>query len=799
MANKLSYLFPAAFMANTYAMTGLLIILGLTGNPVMAADVGIVQGATLALFYAFSANARNLILNQASPVSAQSVMMARLFLMLPLAGAAYWLSVGLAGVEPFLAVVLIFRRCVEWLDEVFLSEMEHLDTRKIPKNYLIFQSVFLLFAIGWTLGKMPSPLLGLFLWALLPLLLSARFYWSIVSSSSVASLEISKMLPHLGSTVIIGITVYVFRLLIILIVGKNIAGDFFTAFAIGGVLGSVFANALGPSLVFHQKRNATGKLPSVLLKALYVSLIGGVVLLIVSIFELDILDWSSKTPLFWGAVGFSMIGSVVMVYAQLIRHQLLQSHEENDLFGPDVIMNILIIAAVPFSYYLLGRQALAALYLFSSVLAFVFYLSYQKRELLNNCRSILFQEKIRILIAVMLLLPIFFQVSGGIFRDPSMYFNSGGALRVLPIPLSVIACYGGILLNAEYRRASVSLSYIFFTCLMMVGTSVIVSQGHPIQEQAKFILLIQFILPMFGFVLGQIYELKDKPESASLEKAFLYTLAVIVPLQLLCTWFQGYKFLSPYLYLFSIYQHLQYVPVVFVSAFLISFCRLWQLSECRKILLILPPLMGIYAAASMSMLAILMLLAGLLGFAIYQLKNFYDKLPALLLLIVALSSWSYLQYEKNAISVKFNFLSEEKMYEIAPNAAERLYYWEYYFKNIISSPKTFLIGHVEPPDRTQYPSAHNYYLDFIYNFGFLALAPMLGVLFYLLNMLYKLRREVYASSSLISLSAVVLFLLVIDNSLKVGLRQPYSGIFIFFLWGVLISRLFELHLKSFKK
>jgi hypothetical protein len=121
----------------------------------------------------------------------------------------------------------------------------------------------------------------------------------------------------------------------------------------------------------------------------------------------------------------------------------------------------------------------------------------------------------------MLLFPLFFQVGAGVFRATPMNFNSGGVLYLLPIPISVIACYGGILMIAGYRRASISLSFIFFTCLLMVATTVAVSQGINSKEQSKFILLIQFILPMFGFVLGQIYDHRDKPESACLEKAFL--------------------------------------------------------------------------------------------------------------------------------------------------------------------------------------------------------------------------------------------------------------------------------------
>jgi uncharacterized RDD family membrane protein YckC len=48
-----------------------------------------------------------------------------------------------------------------------------------------------------------------------------------------------------------------------------------------------------------------------------------------------------------------------------------------------------------------------------------------------------------------------------------------------------------------------------------------------------------------------------------------------------------------------------------------------------------------------------------------------------------------------------------------------------------------------------------------------------------------------ASSSFLGLAIVVLIVLFVDNSLKVGLGQPYPGIISFFLWGILLSRLYS--------
>ena len=171
----MSYLFPAVFMTNVLAMTALLIGFGLAGKLEMAADIGIVQGATLAFFYALSANARNLILGQTSPAQAQAMMIARMVFILPVAGVTFWLSTRLSGIDSYLAIVLILRRCVEWLGEVHLSEMERIGSRKLAQNYFLSQSLLLIVALAWSLWDMPFPLLGLFLWALLPLLFSLRF------------------------------------------------------------------------------------------------------------------------------------------------------------------------------------------------------------------------------------------------------------------------------------------------------------------------------------------------------------------------------------------------------------------------------------------------------------------------------------------------------------------------------------------------------------------------------------------------------------------------------------------------
>lgn len=77
-------------------------------------------------------------------------------------------------------------------------------------------------------------------------------------SSLLASIRL--LLPHFGSTAVIGVSVYVFRLFILLVADKQVAGDLFSAFALGGILGAVFSQALGPTMVRHELQYSGGGL-----------------------------------------------------------------------------------------------------------------------------------------------------------------------------------------------------------------------------------------------------------------------------------------------------------------------------------------------------------------------------------------------------------------------------------------------------------------------------------------------------------------------------------------------------------
>jgi hypothetical protein len=517
---------------------------------------------------------------------------------------------------------------------------------------------------------------------------------------------------------------------------------------------------------------------------------------------------TGKNYFFWMTAGFSLIGGVLMVKAQTIKLLLLKYYEDMDIFGPDMLIHILLVASVPCLYFVRGAEALSVLYLLNAVLSYIFYLS-AKRYLNKNNQIKVFgisDTNIRFGIAFFLFFPLFFQLSGRIFHSQQLVLDSGGLIFQLPLPIAIIGCYLGLLFIGRYKKAYLSLTVIFFLFLLMFLTSIITANRQIVDERYKLLLLFQYIMPVFALVLGQLFE-NGMSEKCIIERVFLFTLILIVPLQLLSTWLSGHILLTHSMYFFSIYQHHEYVTLSMICGFFLSLCALWEYPHYRKIFIFLVPLIGIYAVAGYSMLSLFAAVTGLVAFTVYRFFKYRDKTIVTVILFSFIAPVGYFSFSwsSGGFFQKYGFLKEAKKIvfsehkasvnpeKVIPEGLNRRFKdWYLYSTSIIDNSKVFFLGHKKPFDRSLTTSAHNYYLDFVYNFGFLALLPLLFLIGYSLYLAFKFRDNIMQSERLLGLCMIVFFLILVDNNFKVTLRQPYPGILTYFLWGVMLSRLLSL-------
>lgn len=778
--------FPLAFMSNSLAMTGLLIVIGISGLSELASDIAIIQGITLALFSSFSANSRNLILKHINPVSAHQLLYYRLILLLPLSAIGYWVS-SISHVNTDLAVILLLRKSIEWLDEIYLSEMERLGYKRNALHYLIMQAFLLTLALVWMIN-MPFPFLGIFLWACLPLLLTGSFYYRILRTRLELPLYIIKRIfPHIGSSAIIGITVYVFRLLMVDLLGKTVAGDLFVAFAIGGILGSIVANAFGPTIVLAQSHSKQYSHPSSLKILMFLFFSFGIFFWSMSSF-ISILN---KSAIFWEAIGFSMMGAVPMVVAQLIRHRLLQAHGNYDLFGPDVLMNVILVAVMPLMFYLGNGKYLAAMYLVSATLAWLFYKSYEAYELNNSGGWRKIFEKLKPLTISLLILPIFFQFGSGVFASTDLYFDSNRSISKLPIPFSVIANFMILLSMGAYSRARVSLIFIFLTFISMTIALILSTSAGTIVQESKFIQIAQFTLPMFALISGQFIEEKKNRSALIFEKVFFYTILIIVSLQVLLSLWKGSSTLIPSLGFFSIYQYLHYVPIMLVLSYMFVFESLWHKKNNLKLLMFLWLLLAVYSVMTNSLFIIVIYLLSVVTYI-----SFYGKFREhktlrifLSILLIAVSAFTYYQHFYLISNYNHGFNTVSLIAKAQYGWNQKISGWQSYSTAIFQHPLVFLIGQTNISNNVHFGNPHNYYLNFIYNFGIIGLLPLIALIAFTAKKTILEFSRIINDSKLLFPLITLIFLLFIENMFYTGLKQPYPGVLSFFLWGIYLSRL----------
>ncbi len=391
-------------------------------------------------------------------------------------------------------------------------------------------------------------------------------------------------------------------------------------------------------------------------------------------------------------------------------------------------------------------------------------------------------------IGIGILFPLFFQLSGGIYNSHEAMTDSGGLISRLPLPISILACMVGMfMLRVSRGRASVAILVVGAMLLTMLASFLLSGAGLTAFDKRKVIMMAQILLPVMGLVLGQMIS----DEHKVIPKAFLVVLLVIVPFQLVSGFMQDRITLTHDLYVFSIYQHFQYVPLVLVCAYILVMANLW--SSHRKAIYFLTPLMAIYAVASFSMLTMFAFSVFMIAFGLSKLHSGEGRVEAFTLSAIALICVaSYMSYMKNSPKLLNDPQYIGKMQMLANgeeprNLDDRMADWALFGSGIVESGRTLFWGHPSPIARDVKSSAHNWYLDIAYNFGVVSWLPTLLLLGYSVYLLWLKRKTLPAET--LWLAIVVFYLVIVDSNFKVTLRQPYPGIFTYFLWGMLLSTL----------
>ncbi len=392
------------------------------------------------------------------------------------------------------------------------------------------------------------------------------------------------------------------------------------------------------------------------------------------------------------------------------------------------------------------------------------------------------------LLGLGILFPLFFQLTGGIYRDPELLTDSGGVLETLPLPISILACLFALVF-LPYQRARIWTDLAMVAGMLAVlFTSLWLGSDGVTSPQRKLMMIMQVMLPLVGLVAGQRVNDKGK----EIARAFLAVVTVVVPWQILATELHGVDILTHDLYAFSIYSHRQYVTLIFLCAFGYALTSLWQEHRVWLCVLIVP--VSIYVSRSFSFLTIAAYGTLMTAFLVWRLRSSGRSGKRILKVLVLIVATVFLalsmlgKVDGQKISALFlGKFGEVLDGHVPSNVEERFRDWVNFGNGIVESKTTLLVGHPQPMPREVRTSPHNWYLDIVYNFGLLALLPITILIGYTATICWTRRKDLAAETWW--LVGIVFYLVVIDSNFKVTLRQPYPGIFAYFMWGLLLSQL----------
>ena len=408
------------------------------------------------------------------------------------------------------------------------------------------------------------------------------------------------------------------------------------------------------------------------------------------------------------------------------------------------------------------------------------------------------------LVAAGILFPLFFTISGGIYRVPYTLPDSGGVITTLPLPMSILVCLCLLAWRLRLFLLAWPAVIMIIGTAMALGFSLVLAGDGVTPLNRKVVMTAQVMLPLIGLCVGMTISKQPK----AVAWAFMVVLIVIVPFQLWATWYQYevVNYLADYLYLFTIYSHIQYVPVIFVCAYIYVLYVLWDKNSVA--LSLLGCLMLLYVARSNQYLAMGALVIGMLGFLVNRVAaRFRPGFIALALLMLvgcvtttvgyAVKHQDTLPSIAKIFAPAFSKFAPLLAGEIPPNVQERLEDWRLFGSRIIETPRAFVVGRPEPMPREIRTSPHNWYLDIAHTFGLVGLLPFTLLISYTIRLLWVNLRDL--PGELRWLASIVAFLVLIDSNFKVTLRQPYPGIFAFFLWGMLLQQLHTVRSLKWKR
>ena len=769
MLNKLVTLGKSIYLnyaINFFSLNILVILLFLFDLNKLVNETALLASFVILTCQIFSGNSRTLVLANKNFINADDVIVLRLLFLFPITICSFLFIYLYNFSDISFASAIICLILSQWVYEIYLSKNE-LKSKKIIFNHFILSFfVFLILLIALYFKNIFLLKIVIFAYSFIIFYYSISYLLQSKTSIPKILLDIKSLLNILifssyGSSLSIAVSNFFFRYFLIKLASEDLASTLIICFMVGSFPVSLFTQIIGASL-FRFKLNFRKLFRNFLI--IFIFILSGVIFSIHDLFfEINsrVFELNEIMKL---TTCLSLVGIYPMMLG-LFRRQfyLNNSSKRENFFYLDIIFSLSVILVIPFLYIMSNSNYFSFSFLVTGCLSF-FIFNFSK--FLNN-------KKIINLIIFLIPLPVFISIFDGLknFKfniiDGSEFSEGIISLTVLPLPISYLLI--PLLLVALLNNTNNRSNTIYFVSLSFFIALFSLSFSNRLNFP-NFLNLAQFFLPLVAIICGEIVGSNRRLNIKFLNYFIIVALTIMV-FQILFTLIHNTDYLSPDIYFLYIYQTEQYSSLALI---LISFIyihkRILDIEENNfdyKIYFTIFILL-IYIYLSQNLLFYIYIIMYVSFLCFFTSKNILGYFFSIFVISLCL----YIESDK--------LLFDNDMF-----LDYRSSWYKAYFAEIIRTSQNFLLGsNVNNQLYQNLPGVFNYYLDFIYNFGFISITPLLILIYLTIQKTYNLRHFFLTNKKNLSLFFVFLLILFIDSFLKVSLKQPYIGIIIFFIWGV---------------
>ena len=361
----------SANLLNSMAVPFLMVLSVLFSRETLATEIGMVPGVFLLLTQLFSGNARSLLIYNENKNDFKQILSFRVLfgvLILPL---SLSLSI-ILGFREHLSFLFTLTLIVytSWIVELFIAAHEKNKSSLLNKCYTIASFIFYLCLILYFkhLNNLKYILLSYVFFQILYISFHYNFRNLEFLKIHKIFFKFNKSIALASSFFSIGAVIF-WRISLLYLLDKGLAGMFYACFAIASFPGSVFNNFIGQTVMTNvQIKYFVHKN---ILKIYYTVLF--IICTLLFITEMYLVEYELYQFLRYCLI--SLFGTGIMLFALYRRHSILSKGGEYQkiIFQKDIFYGFAIAPIVVIFYYLGGDILVGFSYIMSSIIALLFY------------------------------------------------------------------------------------------------------------------------------------------------------------------------------------------------------------------------------------------------------------------------------------------------------------------------------------------------------------------------------------------------------------------------------------------